>query len=91
MSVMPAEHTSNGTAPARPGDMSLDDLDELGARIPFGSRPNQTMPPSWAAAMLTLLAERHQPVFSALLGEVVIGYRAPETGKRGRSKADETA
>ena len=55
---------------------ALADLDELGARIPFGPRPNQSVPASWASVMLTLLAERYQPVFIALMGEAATGYKA---------------
>lgn len=86
MSVMPAEHASNGTAPARAGEMSLDDLDELGARIPFGDRPNQTVPASWASMMLVLLRTREPQLFVALMGEAATGYRSETVAKRGRSK-----
>jgi hypothetical protein len=91
MSVMPAEHASNGTAPPRAGEMSLDDLDELGGRIPFGDRLNQTVPASWASAMLVMLRDREPQLFVALMGEAATGYRSETAAKRGRSKASETA
>ena len=55
--------------PTAAGDLAA--LDELG-RIPFGPRPNQTLPPSWAAAMLTKLREQNPKVFGALLQDVAI-------------------
>lgn len=64
---------------------ALSDLDELDARIPFGPRPNQSVPASWASVMLTLLAERHQAVFIALMGEASIGYRTEIKQRRGHS------
>ena len=64
---------------------SITDLDELGARIPFGSRPNESIPPSWAARMITLLRERDPSLFVALMGEAATGYRT-ERAARGRRK-----
>jgi hypothetical protein len=57
-------------------EMSTADLDDLGARIPFGPRPNQTMPASWAASILTMLAERQPALFGGLMLEATTGYRA---------------
>lgn len=52
---------------------TVDELDEMEVRIPFGPRPNQTMPASWAAAMLSLWRERHPAQFGKTLAEVVTG------------------
>ena len=65
--------------PTVAGDLAA--LDELG-RIPFGPRPNQTMPPSWASAILTLLAERKPEEFGKLLTEVITGHRAGTPGRK---------
>lgn len=51
---------------------TLTDLDELDARIPFGPRPNQTMPASWAAVMLTHWRERHPAQFGKALAEAAM-------------------
>ena len=64
---------------------SITDLDDLGARIPFGPRPNESIPPSWAARMITLLRERDPSLFVALMGEAATGYRT-ERAARGRRK-----
>lgn len=64
-------------------DTSPAELDELGARIPFGPRPNQTMPASWAAAVLTMLAERNPAQFGSYLTEATTGYRAEVRQRRG--------
>lgn len=73
------DYTGPPTTPA-PSSKDLTDLDEMGARIPFGNRPNQTMPPTWAADMLTLLCERHSKIFRDLLGEVATGERTLKRG-----------
>lgn len=65
---------------------TVSDLDELGARIPFGNLPNQTVPASWAAAILTMLRDRHTDLFVALMGEAATGYRT-EKAARGRKTA----
>lgn len=42
---------------------ALADADELGVRIPFGPRPNQSVPASWAAAALSWLHEQRPETF----------------------------
>jgi hypothetical protein len=77
-------------APAPPGPSALtaDELDELGGRIPFGDRDNQTMPPSWAAGMLRIMAERDPETFGAYMLEVITGHRAVKRGRPARGAAE---
>lgn len=57
-------------------DMTVEDLDELGARIPFGKLPNQSVLPSWAASMLSILFTDHAQVFASVLSKT-LGIEAP--------------
>lgn len=88
MTTMPEQYASNGTKPTAPEVTSVDELDELGARIPFGDRPNQNIPPSWAAGILRLLAERDPERFGAYMTEVATGHRVSEPAKRGRPRVE---
>lgn len=67
---------------------SIADLDELGARIPFGTRPNQTVPASWAASILTMLRDRHPDIFITLMGEAATGHRIEIKPARAKSTAN---
>jgi hypothetical protein len=51
---------------------------EENGRVKFGPSAGNEIPADWAAALLTLLYERHRATFGALLAEVVTGqqYRA---------------
>lgn len=69
-------------------DTSITDLDELGARIPFGKLPNQTVPASWAASILTNLRDRHPDLFVALMGEAATGYRTEKAARGRKSSAN---
>lgn len=51
-------------------------------RISFGQRDNQSVPVSWAEAMLTELADTNPRVFGEVLQRAALGDRAP--AKRGR-------
>lgn len=83
MSSMSDQISPNGVKPS--DGMSTDDLDELGARIPFGDRANQTVPPSWAAGILRLLATREPEQFGAYMTEVATGHRV-ERNRPGRPR-----
>ena len=48
---------------------------EENGRVAFGPHETDTLPPEWAAALLSLLYERHRGTFGALLAEVVTGER----------------
>jgi hypothetical protein len=88
MTTMPEQYTPNGTKPAASDGMNLDELDELGARIPFGDRANQNMPASWAAGILRILAERDPETFGAYMTEVATGHRVERGARRGRPRGD---
>lgn len=57
-------------------------LDQRGARVPFGDRWNQTLLPSIAAAMLTDLAARNPALFGDLLNAAMTGHRRTPTGRK---------
>jgi hypothetical protein len=88
MTSMADQYPANGTKPGTaPDAMTPEDLDELGARIPFGNRANQSVPPTWAAGILRILAEREPETFGAYMLEVATGHRA-ERARRGRPRAE---
>lgn len=93
------QYGTNGTHAAEPGQLdpldrppvadlaALDpgQLDQRGARIPFGERWNQTLLPSVAAAVLADLAARNPALFGDLLNAAMTGYRrTPTTRKRNK-------
>jgi hypothetical protein len=81
-----AEAPSAGPAPYSLAALEAGELDTAGARIRFGDRPNQTMPASWAADVLTKLADRHPAQFGQLLTEAATGIAPPP--RRGRKPAE---
>lgn len=59
-----------------------DQLDQRGARIPFGDRWNQTLLPTVASGILRLLVERNPAMFGDLLSETMTGHRKATTGRK---------
>jgi hypothetical protein len=90
MTTMPDSYTA-ATAPAAPKRDEMtdpDSLDALGVRIPFGEKPNESVPASWAAAMLGLLRDRDVDLFVSIMGEVVTGHRMEPKSRAGRPRSD---
>jgi hypothetical protein len=44
-------------------------------RVPFGDDPSDTLTLEHTTRLLRLLADRHRPMFAALLGEAITGTR----------------
>lgn len=62
--------------------LNPDQLDQRGARVPFGERWNQTLLPSVASAMLTDLATRNPALFGDLLSAAMTGFRRTPTSRK---------
>lgn len=92
MTSIADQYTPPAAKPAAvtPGGMTVDELDEMGVRIPFGDLANKNVPASWAAGMLRLLADRDPETFGAFMTEVATGHRV-ERAKRGRPAKDAAA
>jgi hypothetical protein len=51
-------------------------------RIPFGDRPNQMMPASWAEAILRDMFEHNRPLFGKYLQSAVTGIEVTARGRK---------
>lgn len=63
------------------------ELDSHGVRIRFGDQPNQTVPASWAEAMLRCLIGRNHALFGSLMVEASTG-QSLETRRRTPKTSD---
>lgn len=81
-------YAPNGTRPAdvdKLDHLKAEDLDQRGARIPWGPKPHQHVGPVIAAGMLRLLRERDSTLWAELHYEAATGDRL-DLGRRRKTQ-----